>query len=287
MGEVMNIPPAPGTPGWVKTLSASKVPAMLGLSPWQSPFALWHQMRGDVEADPIDPHLNRFGHLAELMLGPWWEQEEPGRVLGAHDVTYRNSAGWIATLDWEGTDEDGPCIIECKTTRNLDDWADEDGDPAVPAHYEAQVMFQMGVSNIHRAYVLVLGPFHQVETYRLDFDPDLWEALEYRAHEWMHSLETGEAPDLDDTVSTWRAMRKLHPDIERGAEVEIDTTLATAILDAKHELEDAEQKMRAHQIVVLDLMGRAQKLTCNGEKIADRRNGAHGVNLVINRKATL
>lgn len=286
MGELTNLAPAPGTPEWAKNLSASKVPAVLGLSPWTSQRTLWHQMRGEVEPEKIDPSQDRFGHMAELMLGPWWEESGEGRILGAHDVTYTNDAGWIATLDWEGTDQDGPCIIECKTTRNLDDWADEDGNPAVPAHYEAQVRFQMGVSGIRRAYVVVLGPFHQVEEYVIEHDEEMWQAIAARCIDWMGSLD-GEAPDLDDTVSTWRTMRKLHPDIEKGEEVEIDAKLATSILDAKHELEDAEMKLRSYQIVALDLMGRAQKLTCNGEKIADRRNGAHGVNLVINRKATL
>ena len=32
-------------------------------------------------------------------------------------------------------------------------------------------------------------------------------------------------------------------------------------------------------------MENAQKLVCGGEKIADRRNGAHGVNFVVNKKA--
>lgn len=286
MGEVTNLAPAPGTATWAQRLSASKIPAILGLSPWVSPLSMWHQMRGDVEPEQIDEHANRFGHLAELMLGPWWEGDEEGRVLGHHDVSYEDEHDWIATLDWEGEDQDGPCIIECKTTRNLDDWADEDGNPAVPPHYEAQVRFQMGVSGIRRAYVVVLGPFHQVEEYVLEHDEEMWQAIAARCSDWMDSLD-GEAPDLDDTVSTWRTMRKLHPDIERGEEVEIDAKLATSILDAKHELEDAEMKLRSYQIVALDLMGRAQKLTCNGEKIADRRNGAHGISLVINRKATL
>lgn len=282
----MHTPPAPGTPEWAKNLSASKVPAVLGLSPWTSQRTLWHQMRGEVEPEKIDPSLDRFGHMAELMLGPWWEETGGGRILGAHDVTYTDGHDWIATLDWEGTDQDGPCIIECKTTRSLDDWADEDGNPAVPAHYEAQVRFQMGVSGIRRAYVVVLGPFHQVEEYVIEHDEEMWQAIAARCIDWMNSLN-GEAPDLDDTVSTWRTMRKLHPDIEKGVEKEIDPELAKNILDAKRLLEDAEAKVRAHQIVLLDLMGTAQKAMCGGEKIADRRNGAHGINLVINRKATL
>lgn len=285
--SILLCPPAPGTDEWRATLSASKIPPMLGLSPWQSQFALWHEMAGNTDPEPFDDRLNRFGHMAELMLGPWWESDGEGRVLGSHDVTYTNEAGWIATLDWEGEDADGPCIIECKTTSSLDDWADEEGAPAVPAHYEAQTMFQMGVSGIRRTYVVVLGPFHQVETYRVEFNPELWAALEQRARKWMRSLETGEKPDLDDSIATYRTIRKLHPDIERGEEVEVSEASARALVDAKRALDKAEAAYRAHQIVALDVMGNAQKLVCGDQKIADRRNGAHGVSFVVNKKADL
>ena len=36
----------PGSPDWQTRMTASKVAAVLGLSPWESRFSLWHRMSG-------------------------------------------------------------------------------------------------------------------------------------------------------------------------------------------------------------------------------------------------
>lgn len=38
--RLINDPPAPGTDEWRSILSASKIAAVLGISPWQSPYSL-------------------------------------------------------------------------------------------------------------------------------------------------------------------------------------------------------------------------------------------------------
>lgn len=49
---IITDPPRPGTPEWRRIVSASKVPAILGLSRWQSPLSMWLKMRGDIEPTP-------------------------------------------------------------------------------------------------------------------------------------------------------------------------------------------------------------------------------------------
>ena len=283
-----------GTPEWRSMVTASKVPVILGLSPWQSQFALWHEMRGDVEPEPFSDEIGKRGHLAELMLGPWWVVEHPGYSLGVdgerdHEVPFWNDDLPFPNqvlCDFVATGPDGEkVIIECKTTTDLDTWADADGKPAIPAHYAAQVLFQMGVSGIHRAELIVMGAFFQVETYTVEWDEELWHQMVERCESWWESLQSGTPPELGDTVATLKTLRKLHPDIERGLEVEVDSMFASKMRAAKRAVEDAEKKLTSYQIVALDLMENAQKLVCGGEKIADRRNGAHGVNFVINKKA--
>jgi len=36
----------PGSAGWYQFMTASKVAAAMGLSPYESPFSLWHRMAG-------------------------------------------------------------------------------------------------------------------------------------------------------------------------------------------------------------------------------------------------
>lgn len=242
-------------------------------------------MHGDVEPEGIDPHLAKLGHMAERMLVPWWLSDHEGWIAdrnaqtGSYEETFTADLGFpaLATVDATALGPDGErCIVECKTARNLDTWG-LPGDPdAVPAHYYAQVVWQMGVSGIHRAEVIVLGPFMQVETHVVEWDADVFAGLVDAAAQWWASLEANDPPDLDESVATYETVRGLHPDIDKGTEVEVDRTLALAILDATMALEEAETTLQGLKTKALDLMGTAQHLTCEGEKIASRRARGKG-----------
>lgn len=285
-----------GSDGWRRVISASKVSAMLGISPWQSPFALWHEMRGDVDPEPFDPSLGEFGHDAEHLLGKQWERRNPGWEVPwdveDHEVAFIDESLPFPNqvlADFVATGPDGAeKIVECKTTNHLDEWADEDGNPALPPYYWVQVLFQMGVSGIHAADVIVLGPFRNIEIFPVEWDEEAWRGLVDTCTDWWHSLETGDAPALDDTVATYNTVRKLHPDIDKGVEVEITEEEAIALLDAKLAADEADKHLKALTAKHLDHMGRAQKLMCDGTKIAGRQPGRGGtVTFRINKKATL
>lgn len=269
---------------------------MLGISPWQSPFALWHEMAGDVQPEPFDAQMGEFGHDAEHLLGKQWERRNPGWEvpwgMEDHEVAFTDESLPFPNqvlADFVATGPGGAeKIVECKTTNHLDEWADEDGNPALPPYYWVQVLFQMGVSGIHAADVIVLGPFRNIEIFPVAWDEEAWRGLVDTCTDWWHSLETGNAPALDDTVATYNTVRKLHPDIERGEEVEVSEASARSLVEAKIALDKAEATYHAHQIVALDVMGNAQKLMCGGTKIAGRQPGKGGtVTFRINKKANL
>jgi predicted phage-related endonuclease len=60
----------PGSPEWVRCMTASKVAAVLGLSPWQSRFSLWYEMAGAVEHQAGTPQQAR-GHYLEDGVARW------------------------------------------------------------------------------------------------------------------------------------------------------------------------------------------------------------------------
>lgn len=269
---------------------------MLGISPWQSPFSLWHEMAGNVQPELFDPSLGEFGHDAEHLLGKQWERRNPGWEVPwgreDHEVAFTDESLPFPNqvlADFVATGPDGAeKIVECKTTNHLDEWADKDGNPALPPYYWVQVLFQMGVSGIHAADVIVLGPFRNIEIFPVQWDEEAWRGLVDMCTDWWHSLEAGEAPALDDTVATYKCVRKLHPDIDKGVEVEITEFEAIALLDAKLAADEADKHLKALTTKHLGQMGRAQKLMCNGEKIAARQPGRGGyVTFRINQKAQL
>lgn len=288
----MNGELAPGRAGWLTTISSSKVPIILGLSPWSSPFALWHEMAGNVAKQEMDEGRAKVGHYAELMLVPYWLAENPGWVCErtselSYEQTFTADYGYpaVATVDAVAEGPDGErCIVECKTTNDMSHWGRPGELNSVPAHYYAQVVWQMGVSGIHQAQVIVEA-FHRVEIHHVEWDAGMFDGMVAACADWWRSLQDGEEPALDDREATYATVRGLHPDIDPGTEHEISPQDAVALMDAKHTADNTDKHYEALKAQHMHAMGNAQTLTSQGERIATRYPGKYGVNFKLNPKA--
>ena len=294
---VMSNPPRPGTPEWRGMITASKVPTLLGLSPWGSPYALWHEMYGGLEPPALEGDHLRWGNIAEQSLVGWWLDANPDwtvnpPVRGVTEITYTDPGlpfPNAVTLDrraWHRGKRTHH-IIECKTTRDMDQWG-RPGDPdSVPAHYLAQVMFQMGVSGIHEASVVVLG-YGTPEIHEVQWDGDVWASIVAACTRWHQTGIAGDPPPLDDRTATYDAVRGLHPDIDRDTDTQIDLGEAVALLDALEEEAAAKATVIAAKTRLLDQMGNARRALVGDTTLATRTPGrGDSITLRINRKANL
>lgn len=301
MSRIVEHPPAPGTSEWRRIITASKVPAILGISRFKSQYTVWHEMHGDVDPEPLDEDRMAWGHIAESSLANWWVHKHPGAKLnprrnGTFEIAYTNDAlpfSNIATLDRRAYLPTAPRdqrfhIVECKTAMTLDDWGRPGEEDSVPADYYAQVMFQMGVSGIHRASAVVLGPFGQPEIHDITFDQGEFDAIVDRLVDWQTSLDMGIAPPLDTSTSTYETVRGLHPDIDPKGEVQITLEEAVAYLDTAVGEDDAKAAHRDAKIQVMQRMGDAKYLKCGYIKIAHREaRGDKPPFVKFNKKANL
>lgn len=271
---VLENPPAPGTPEWRGMITASKIPAIVGLSRFTSQFALWHEMAGLVEPPVLDDDRMSWGHSAELALADWWVRIQPDAwQLNPGEVAYTDPNlpfPNLATIDRRARRGRRFRILECKTARTLDDWGRPGEPDSVPADYHTQVVWQMGVSGIHEASIIVLGPFHQAEEHPIPWDQGLFDQLVQVAARWWESLQQKTPPPLDDTVSTYETVRGLHPDIDPDIEVQIDLDDAREILAALRAEKHATVVARGAKTHLLDLMGSAKRAKVGETTIATR-----------------
>lgn len=294
---VMSNPPRPGTPEWRGMITASKVPTLLGLSPWSSPYALWHEMYAGLEPPALEGDHLRWGHISEQSLVGWWLDANPDwtvnpPVRGVTEITYTDPGlpfPNAVTLDrraWHRRKRTHH-IIECKTTRDMDQWG-KPGDPdSIPAHYLAQVIFQMGVSGIHEASVVVLG-YGTPEIHEVQWDEDVWASIVAACTRWHHTGIAGDPPPLDDRTATYDAVRGLHPDIDRDTAIQVNHDQAVALLDALEEEAAAKATVVAAKTRLLDQMGSARRALVGDTTIATRTPGrGDSITLRINRKANL
>lgn len=280
--------PEPGSPAWLKTVSASKVAAILGVSKWDSPYSMWRKMRSEIPSDDGKNADDKSrGHYLEAGVLAWWADQHP-EVL---DTTIRTQLyvthpeyPWAtATLDAFACDIFGNTIVvEVKTADSHDEWG-APGTDEIPAYYAAQVMWSLScVPEAQLACVPVLfgHPHLGLEEFVIQRDDDLIAAIVAKCAAFYESLTGDAPPDLDDTVATYDAIRAMHPNIVPSDAVELTPQQAWEFLDAGDCAKAAVIRERAAKTVVLDAMGQAQYAVCNDIKVARRQPGkGDGVSL--------
>lgn len=269
--------PAPGTPEWAAKVTASKVAAILGLSPFDSQYSIWQLMAGNIPPATETRPMKR-GNMLENAVLDWWLEEHP-------DMTEVARQKWYPLEEWAGATPDmdvtGPTGdlegVDAKTIGRDDEWADEP-----PVHYLASSMFQMACApEMKRVHLAVLfGKPFDLRTYTIERDDDLIAQILAQARAFYDSLGMDMPPDLDDTVATYDAVKALHPDIDPDLDVEIPRDLAHEYVTAALAFKDAETAERSAKTRLLDAMGRARVATCDGAKVARRQPNRSGVSLV-------
>lgn len=254
---------APGSAEWLRYLSPSKAAAVYGVSRWESARSLYHRMRGELP--PEDPKdIFRVGHAYEPALRELWKIDNPGWRLSRGEVQVnagdRFGFPLLATIDGRASKGRARKVVEKKTARKLEEWGDQFTDEA-PLDYVVQVYVQQLVTGWTKepADLVVMGPYFKHHTYRIPFDADVAADIvdELRAFHTRLS-DPDAAPELDDHVATYEAIRALHPEIDGDTRVTVDTDEGLDYLDAVLAFRDAETRLRGRKTWLLDAMGDAK-----------------------------
>lgn len=275
----MNTAPEPGSPEHTRLVTASKAPAILGLSPWQSPYSLWQLMKGNVEPE-ASTATQRRGHYLEPAILAWWRDQHDARHKVYRDQVWHTLGDWAgATVDAQVEADGEVILVEAKSAARMDDWGTP-GTDQVPDYVFAQVMFEMAVTGAARCYVPVIGPYLEFCEYVVEADPEMQEQTLAACRRFYDSLTADEPPALDSHPATFATVKALHPDIDKGATVDMAPEDAREYVGACLDLKAAEERERAAKTALLDHMGRAQYADCDGQRIARRQPARHGVSLV-------
>lgn len=281
----------PGSPQHGQFITASKVSSVLGLSRWESQYALWHRLRGDMprtESDN-DQDIFRVGHAFEYALAELWRLENPKWKLSPGEVQFvatSDAFGFpaMATADRRAVRGRARKLVEFKTARSLEAWGDPTLDGDCPIDFVTQVIFQMMVSG-HRdypAHLSVMGPFFQHYTYEIPFDQKVADWILRECQEFWASVQTGQEPELDDSLSTYECVKAMHPEITPELSREIPEPLYREWVTAYQEQKTADATLRGLKSQVLAAVGDAQFVTVNGDRVATRRAHRSGsVNLFL------
>lgn len=279
----------PGDPAWIKVVSASKIAAVVGLSPYESRYSLWHLMAGNTEPEPNNAIFER-GHYLEPAIAQWFADQShtddrlPGfsvRPTGTftHETRHQHVASPDRMLYATEKARKALGLLEIKSALNEWEWG-QTGTDEIPIGYRCQVQWQLHVMDLPVAYVAAITSHLEFRWYRIERDQGDIDYLIEQADLFLQSIADGIEPDVDSSEHTYAAIRELHPDIDgRTVELEPGTAIAYVhALRAEREAKAAKQDAVNH---IAHEMGTAQHATYAGMTYAHRQSRGGGKPFVV------
>lgn len=230
------------------SIGASDVPAILGLSPWQTPSAVWARLKGLTQSEPSN--ATRRGHTLELgILMEYADRHglKAYRWQTSHRHLHRLRPPYRVGLyrgpgidegrimhpfyTWAGCrpdaivleDNGDKHLVEVKTTRSFRDWEDKDGNAILPPHYVVQVQWQMLVTNTKQTDLEAFCTFDDSRrTYSVQYDVELASRILQLVQAWRARHIIGDELPVDMPADiaglVWPAPREPETWLEPSAE---------------------------------------------------------------------
>jgi putative phage-type endonuclease len=259
-------------------LGGSDIAAVLGISPWRTPVAVWERKTAEVPDEPEAAGKRRIfkrGHrwesvVAEMLTERLQAEGHKVEIIGTNRRFVDAVHGMFAAeIDYEIRldDEDDVTNVELKTVHPFaaGDWG-ESGSDDLPLHYTAQAMWGLGVAPGYRKRCIVAPLFgaDEIRVYEVPRDDATIEAMRTRALDFWNNYVLARVPpppiSLDDLARLFPA------DIEaRGALIaDMDLKLEVLRLRAIR----AEIKARESEGEVIEFKLKSAMGEC-GELVVD------------------
>ena len=187
-------------------LGGGDIAAVMGISPWKTPVALWHEKTGrapEVKPDKFRQRILERGkklepYVLEMVVD---KLEEHGHTVEVVATNHRYQDAehpfMAAEIDFELILDGEHINGDCKTVSGFAraHWGEEDTDE-VPLHYAAQFMYGLGITGRNRCLVAALIGLDDVAIYWVERDDETIAAMRATAAKFWHECVLADvAPD--------------------------------------------------------------------------------------------
>lgn len=281
LGTAHRLPSAPDRSTY---LGGADVAAILGVSPWLSPFMLYQKKIGVFVEDitPAKQKLFDRGHrwepiVVEMLVDELRDRGHDVQIIARNQRYQDPEFPFLAAeIDLELLVDGEEVNGEAKTVNPfaVKEWGDEDSDD-IPIYYAAQVMHGLMIRPRRRTVIAALTGFDdKPRVHWIDRDEETIAGIRAREVEFWARVQSRNAPDPTDPADVkWLYQR------DGGTVVEADDDLALAIQELK------DMKAKAKNLdALIDLgatrikarMADAATLIYQGKPLATWKNNKDG-----------
>jgi putative phage-type endonuclease len=285
-------------------ITASEIAAVMGISPWESPFSCYWRKVCGWRTDDSD--IMSTGRRLEDAIAEWWSE-----AVGEPQNYQLSYAGLLAHADrpWQIATPDrilyGTCpdcggsgfdpredpeygamgcrkcqlsgyigepvaLLECKwIAYSWDGWG-EPGTDEIPVYYRAQCLWQLDVMGVDEVHIAALGPGGFRAYGPIVRDEDDLAVMRKAGAEFARRLAEQDPPPLDGHTGTLATLKRLHPSVGEG-DVDVSADLAERYRNARAEKKAIEEYIAGCEAEIRALLGSTYaRATCGGRTVASR-----------------
>jgi len=247
-----------------KGIGGSDVAAIMGLSPWKTPYRVYQEKRKEVD-DWQGNEATDWGKRQEPVIRQWYSDTTGRCVYLPEKILFHGKYPFmLASLDGY---TDGRRIVEIKTARSGKDWG-EPGTNQIPDYYALQVQHYMIVTGFEVADVPVSIGGGSPEIYEVPADRELQEMIiEAEAAFWQRVVD-GNPPDpvtYADAIQRFGGI-EAEGDVLASEEAILTIEALRSVRAEMKELEGMEEELKGRLIIYMGDSGDAI-VTPNGKPL--------------------
>ena len=265
-------------------IGGSDTAAILGVSPWLSPFMLYQKKIGEFveEVTPAKQKLYDRGHrwepiVVEMLVDELKDRGHDVKILARNQRYQDPEFPFLAAeIDLELLIDGEEVNGEAKTINPfaVKDWGDENSDQ-IPIYYAAQVMHGLMIKPRRRAVIAALTGFDdKPRIHFMERDEETIAGIRSREVAFWNSIQNRQAPALataDDVAFLYK--RDIGKTIEASNEI---LTVCEMLKDTKGQIKNAETQAELLATQIKIFMGDAAVLTYSGKPICTWKNNKSG-----------
>jgi len=245
----------------IPTIGSSSIGAILGLSPWSSPWDVWARMHGLTE--PFSTAATARGHILEPAIGAHYANINNVSIKKGPEYEADPIIGpepWMhARPDFFVSSDDVSWLLEIKSTRKFDHRWGNSNSSNVPPYYAAQCIWQMAVTGDERCDLAAFATLSdEYRSYKIHRDSRLEEKILGFAREWYTKhIEQGKPPEVDGSNACSKSLAKLFKQESKEFIEPLDThiELAEKLKSIRAQYADLEKQKKHLENQIKEMIG--------------------------------